>query len=56
MQKIKRFGSTPFSNFLNSSTFNLINLKNEKSSSFNVSFYVLLYILVSQNIKRSKEK
>ena len=54
--KLKEFGSTPFSNFLNSSTFNFINLKNDRFSPFNVSFHVLLYIPVSQNVKRPKEK
>ena len=57
MQKIKRFGSTPFSNFLNSSTFNFINLKNERFSSFNVSFHVLLYIYSSiRKYQKAKRK
>ena len=54
MQKIKRFGSTPFLNFFYSSTFNFVNFKNERFSPFNISFLCnntyYLYILVSQNI------
>ena len=60
MQKIKRFGSTPFFNFLNSSIFNFVNLKNERFSPFNVSFLCYntyyLYIPVSQNIEGPRER
>ena len=61
MQKIKRFGSTPFFNFLNSSIFNFVNLKNERFSPFNVSFLCYntcyLYFPVSQNIEeRERER
>ena len=54
-RKIKRFGSSFFSNFLNSFTFNFINLKNERFSPFNVSFYVL-YIFQFHKISKGQKK